>query len=301
MYIVVENCVKNAWSRFGLRTMMNFKWIFFFKFNSNTGTELILENGPWLICNVPLILRYWSPLVNVSKKDLKSLSVWVKLHVISITPFTEDGLSVISTKLGTSFMLDTYTTSMCMESWGRSNFGRAMIDLHADVELKDTLVVPTPFDVLNMVEKDVGVAPSDSINSIGDDVNVESSKDVKLDNEDNDRENDVEEEGNETGSFMALKSSKGSSSSKNEGGTGRKNLYVRWKDDYDDNVYDDDVEGENLTEEQLPFYDAYDIDALEDKKQLQRFLEVLTYAETYIEKLAKMRKPLQGKLKKDVD
>nr|GEY54023.1 hypothetical protein [Tanacetum cinerariifolium] len=110
-----------------------------------------------------------------------------------------------------------------------------------------------------MVEKDVGVAPSDSINSIGDDVNVENSKDVKLDNEDNDRENDVEEEDNETESFMALKSSKGSSSSKNEGGTGRKNLYVRWKDDYDDNTYDDDVEGEDLTEEQLPFYDAYDI------------------------------------------
>ncbi|GJS69292.1 Orf y [Tanacetum coccineum] len=41
-------------------------------------------------------------------------------------------------------------------------------------------------------------------------------------------------------------------------------------------------------------------DALIDKKQLQRFLGVLAYAETYIEKLAKMRKPLQGKLKKDV-
>ncbi|GJQ98434.1 Orf y [Tanacetum coccineum] len=41
-------------------------------------------------------------------------------------------------------------------------------------------------------------------------------------------------------------------------------------------------------------------DVLEDKKQLQRFLGVLTYAETYIEKLAKMRQPLQGKLKKDI-
>nr|KAJ0189911.1 hypothetical protein LSAT_V11C800453960 [Lactuca sativa] len=39
---------------------------------------------------------------------------------------------------------------------------------------------------------------------------------------------------------------------------------------------------------------------LEDKKQLQRFLGVLTYAETYIEKLVAMRKPLQAKLKKDV-
>nr|WNH14479.1 reverse transcriptase [Physostegia virginiana caulimovirus 2] len=41
-------------------------------------------------------------------------------------------------------------------------------------------------------------------------------------------------------------------------------------------------------------------DNLEDKKQLQRFLGVLTYAEAYIPKLASMRKPLQAKLKKDV-
>lgn len=42
------------------------------------------------------------------------------------------------------------------------------------------------------------------------------------------------------------------------------------------------------------------LDTLEDKKHLQRFLGVLTYAESYISKLAHLRKPLQGKLKKDV-
>ena len=36
---------------------------------------------------------------------------------------------------------------------------------------------------------------------------------------------------------------------------------------------------------------------IEDKKQLQRFLGILIYAECYIPKLAEMRKPLQIKLK----
>ena len=86
-----------------------------------------------------------SPFSNVSKEDLKNVSVWVKLHDVPITTFTEDGLSAIATKLGTPLMLDTYTTSMCMESWGRLSFTRAlMIDLHANVELKDTLVVVVP-------------------------------------------------------------------------------------------------------------------------------------------------------------
>lgn len=40
-------------------------------------------------------------------------------------------------------------------------------------------------------------------------------------------------------------------------------------------------------------------DKIEDKKQLQRFLGILTYAESYIPKLAEMRKPLQAKLKVD--
>lgn len=43
-YPVVEKYVKNAWSRFGLvRSMMNSKGIFFFKFN------LMLENGKNLV------------------------------------------------------------------------------------------------------------------------------------------------------------------------------------------------------------------------------------------------------------
>ncbi|GKE80192.1 hypothetical protein Tco_1550192, partial [Tanacetum coccineum] len=33
----------------------------------------------------------WSPLANVSKEDFKSVPVWVKLHDVHITTFTEDG------------------------------------------------------------------------------------------------------------------------------------------------------------------------------------------------------------------
>ncbi|GJS82749.1 hypothetical protein Tco_0749290 [Tanacetum coccineum] len=77
--------------------------------------------------------------------------------------------------------------------------------------------------------KVIRVAPSDSVNSKGDDVNLGNSKDVNLDNEDNDSENEVEVDDNETAN------------------------------DYDDNPYDDDEECEDLTEAQLAFCDAFDI------------------------------------------
>nr|GEY80410.1 hypothetical protein [Tanacetum cinerariifolium] len=64
---------------------------------------------------------------------------------------------------------------------------------------------------------------------------VGNSKDVDLDKEANDSENDMEEDDNKTTSFMASKSYKDTCSSKRGGATGRKSLYKRWKDDYDDN------------------------------------------------------------------
>ena len=75
------------------------------------------------------------------KEDVCDVPVWVKLHEITITAFTKDGLSAIAIKLGTPLRLDSYTSTMCMESQGRSSYARAMIELRADAELKHSLVV----------------------------------------------------------------------------------------------------------------------------------------------------------------
>nr|GEX42388.1 hypothetical protein [Tanacetum cinerariifolium] len=136
----------NTWSKFGLiKAMMNSNGVFFFKFNSKDGTmDAMLENGPWLIRNMPLILKKWSPDANIMKEDVCNVPVWVKLHDSPIATFTEAGLSAITTKLGTPLMLDSYTSTMCMESWGRSSYARAMIELRVDAELKHSLVVAVP-------------------------------------------------------------------------------------------------------------------------------------------------------------
>ncbi|GJW77467.1 putative reverse transcriptase domain-containing protein [Tanacetum coccineum] len=87
----------------------------------------------------PLILKKWHPDVNLLKEDVGTLPVWVKLHGVPVTAFSEDGLSAIATKLGTPLMIDSYTSDMSMQSWGRSSYARVMIDLRADVELKDNI------------------------------------------------------------------------------------------------------------------------------------------------------------------
>nr|GEZ99028.1 hypothetical protein [Tanacetum cinerariifolium] len=108
------------------------------------GLNAMLENGLWFIRNNPLIMRKWQPDENLLKEDVSTIPVWVKLHGVPITAFRDDGLSAIATKLGTPLMLDSYTANMCMQSWGRSRYARAMIELKADVELKDNTVAAMP-------------------------------------------------------------------------------------------------------------------------------------------------------------
>ncbi|GKA13827.1 reverse transcriptase domain-containing protein [Tanacetum coccineum] len=118
--------------------------IFSFQFSSTDGLDAMLENSQWFIRNNSLILKKWNLDVNLLKEDVGNVPVWFKLYSFPMTAFSEDGLSAISTNLGTLLMFDSYTSDMCIQSWGRSSYARAMIEVRADVELKDTIVEECP-------------------------------------------------------------------------------------------------------------------------------------------------------------
>nr|GEV73918.1 retrotransposon protein, putative, Ty3-gypsy subclass [Tanacetum cinerariifolium] len=145
-YHVVANYVRNTWGKYGLvRSLFSSSTgLFSFKFSSIDGFDAILKNGPWFIRNNPHILKKWHPDENLLKEDVSVIPVWVKLYGVPVTAFNEDGLSAIATKLVTPRMLDSYTSDMCMQSWGRSIYARVMIELQADVDLKGNIVVAMP-------------------------------------------------------------------------------------------------------------------------------------------------------------
>ncbi|GJW40842.1 nucleotide-diphospho-sugar transferase [Tanacetum coccineum] len=143
---VIDVVVPEYWGKYGLvRSMFSSSTrLFSFQFSSIDGLDAMLENDPWFIRNNPLILKKWHPDENLLKQDVSTIPVWVKLYGVHVTAFSEDGLSAIATKLSTPLMLDSYTSDMCMQSWGRSSYARVMIELRADVELKDNIVVAMP-------------------------------------------------------------------------------------------------------------------------------------------------------------
>ncbi|GJU04817.1 hypothetical protein Tco_1121247 [Tanacetum coccineum] len=61
--------------------------------------------------------------------DAMLKNVWVKVYGVPVIAFSKDGLCAIATKLRTPLMLDSYTSDMCMKSWGRLSYAKALIEL----------------------------------------------------------------------------------------------------------------------------------------------------------------------------
>ncbi|GJY18245.1 hypothetical protein Tco_0389736 [Tanacetum coccineum] len=113
-------------------------------FETKDGMEKVIEGGPWLIRLIPLFLNVWTPNTILKKDEIKSAPIWVKLHHVPIVAYSEVGLSLITTQIGCPIMLDTYTSSMCLRSWVRNEYDRALVELSAKEDLLDSLVIAIP-------------------------------------------------------------------------------------------------------------------------------------------------------------
>ena len=116
-----------------------------FQFETKDGLEKVLEEGPWLIRLVPIFLNIWTPNTKITKDDITVAPVWVKLHNIPVVAYSEVGLSLITTQIGRPIMLDSYTSTMCLKSWGHTSYARALVKVSSKEALLDSLVVAIPY------------------------------------------------------------------------------------------------------------------------------------------------------------
>nr|GEY05135.1 hypothetical protein [Tanacetum cinerariifolium] len=107
--------------------------------------EQVLENGPWLIRMVPIMLNIWTPNSILKKDTITSVPVWVKLHNVSVVAFSEVGISIIASSLGKPIMLDSYTSTICQKSWGKNSYARVLTEVSSLSPLLESVVVAVPF------------------------------------------------------------------------------------------------------------------------------------------------------------
>ncbi|GJR83087.1 hypothetical protein Tco_0153872 [Tanacetum coccineum] len=106
-----------------------------------TGMEQVLEWGPWMIHNTPLILKKWTLNLPLTKDKVTKVPVWVNMHKVPLVAYSEDGLSLIASHIGKPLMMDAFTYSMCEESWGRIGFAHALVEICSDSELKREVIM----------------------------------------------------------------------------------------------------------------------------------------------------------------
>ncbi|GJW47909.1 retrovirus-related pol polyprotein from transposon TNT 1-94 [Tanacetum coccineum] len=90
-FTLVQNYVTNTWGKFRFEKVNKDEdGFFFFKFALLSGLEQVLEQGPWLIRNIPIILTKWSPNLSLTKDKVTKVPVWVKLHKVPVVAYYED-------------------------------------------------------------------------------------------------------------------------------------------------------------------------------------------------------------------
>ncbi|XP_021996273.1 uncharacterized protein LOC110893474 [Helianthus annuus] len=93
---------------------------------------------------MPLFLNVWGPTTSLKKDGIKSVPVWIKFHNVPLAVYTDDGLSLLASKVGIPKRLDAYTADMCIDNWGRTSYARALVEINADNELKNHVIVAIP-------------------------------------------------------------------------------------------------------------------------------------------------------------
>ncbi|KAL4556549.1 hypothetical protein LXL04_039205 [Taraxacum kok-saghyz] len=113
----VRYFVNKMWKQFGLEDLMD-----------------VMENGPWLINDVPLFVQKWKPGLVLSKPEINMVPVWVKIYNVPLEYWNENGVAYISNEVGRPIIMDRITQRMCEEHGVRR--GAAMAAVAAGCHLR---------------------------------------------------------------------------------------------------------------------------------------------------------------------
>ncbi|KAJ9535363.1 hypothetical protein OSB04_un001525 [Centaurea solstitialis] len=143
---VVDLVLKRMWKRYGLIDVAsNYAGFFILKFNNEEGLCFVLENGPWMINNVPFFVKKWEVGCTLGKPELKSLPLWVNLFGVPLEIWNVKGLGELASGIGIPLTLDRATEERCIKQTGRVGFARVLVEVMAEKSISDYVIGVIPF------------------------------------------------------------------------------------------------------------------------------------------------------------
>nr|GEV97110.1 zinc knuckle CX2CX4HX4C [Tanacetum cinerariifolium] len=124
--------LRRMWSRHGFKDIIDFNnGVYFMKFNTGEGLDFIVNKGPWMVKNKPLIVQKWDINVCLDKTEPNTIPLWVKICNVPLEAWIIKEISVLASRVGKPLVIDNVTASMCRMGIGRVGFARVLVEVTA--------------------------------------------------------------------------------------------------------------------------------------------------------------------------
>ncbi|KAL8268957.1 hypothetical protein R6Q59_002755 [Mikania micrantha] len=142
---VVNATLKRLWRSYDIDTISKSTVRFYyFKFKSEKGMEDVLANGPWLINNIPILIKKWVPGVCLQRIEPSAIPLWVTVHNVPLELWTGKGLSKLLSGVGRPLLMDRITEERCNSQMGKIGYARVLVEVEATTNLPNHLEVEFP-------------------------------------------------------------------------------------------------------------------------------------------------------------
>lgn len=118
--------------------------IYYFKFNNEECMKTVLDCGPWMVQNVPLVLNNWEPGIWLDKTEPFSIPIWVCVYNIPMELCNGNGIGKIMSGVGRPMVMDRMTKERCLKKAGKLEYARVLVEVSASEELPCVLEIEYP-------------------------------------------------------------------------------------------------------------------------------------------------------------
>lgn len=144
-YRVVNANLSKMWRAYGISDITKTSaGLFYFKFKNEEGMKSVLESGPWMINNVPLVLNVWEPGIWLEKVEPSTIPIWVCVYGIPLELCNGNGIGKIMSGVGKPMLMDKLTRERCLKKSGKLDFARVLVEVSASDVLPNELEIEYP-------------------------------------------------------------------------------------------------------------------------------------------------------------
>ncbi|CAK8537819.1 unnamed protein product [Lathyrus sativus] len=136
----VKNFMARSWNFVQLPDMyFNDEGYFILWFKSFTDRDEVMLRGPYMLRNIPLLIREWRPDFKIKDELLRTLPIWVKLSQLPIVLWGDTSLNKIGSALGKPIMTDECTANRL-----RVSYARILVEMDITKELPQSITITDP-------------------------------------------------------------------------------------------------------------------------------------------------------------